>query len=106
MATGMADGRGNLGAGRQHRGAFPGQEQGHVQFPLQRAGDVWADGGRAGRHLRDHRRGAEVDDHIRAIGEDHRGGTGQAPLSTGQDGGAHRSIGHGQGHALVSRKAY
>lgn len=38
MATAMADGRGNLGAGCQHRGAFPGQEQGHVQFALQRAG--------------------------------------------------------------------
>ena len=62
------------GLGTTTGSAPPGQEPGHVEFALQPGRWFGADGGRARGDLGHDRRRAQVHDHVRAIGQDHRFG--------------------------------
>jgi hypothetical protein len=73
----------------------PGQEKRQVKFALEPGGGVGADGGRRRGDLRHHRRRAQVDDHVRAVGQDHGLGASHAEPGGGRHGGAGRRGGDG-----------
>ena len=93
LAVPVVHGGGYLRARHHRRDTPPGQEPGDVEFALQPGLGFGADGGGARSDLGHHRRGAQVHDHVRAIGQDHRVGAAHAQAGAHLDGGLGRRRG-------------
>ena len=102
LAVPVVHGGGYLRARHHHRGAALGQESGNVEFALQPGRGMGADGGGARGDLGHHRRGAQVHDHVRAMGQDNRVGAAYAQAGGHLDGGLGRRQGQGGGYGSAS----
>ena len=87
LAVTVVDQRRDLRARRHYRDAPAGQEPDDVELALQPGGVIGADGRGARGHLGHHRRRAQVHDHVRAVGQDHRVGSVYAEVRGDLDGG-------------------